>query len=212
LSPGARALMTTPGAAKWYRSDGAVADQRYCFRLHNEAVLEWLPRESIFFNGSRSCMSLDVSLGRGARFFGWDILCFGRAACGETWRKGSMRFRTQVTAEDRPIWAESANLRPEGGFLESAVGLAGCSVSGTFLMAGFAAGRRLLADCRAACEPGSRLALGAQLGITALPEVLVARYLGHSSENAFEWFRDLWGIVRPAVLGTAAHPPRLWAT
>jgi urease accessory protein len=42
--------------------------------------------------------------------------------------------------------------------------------------------------------------------------LLVARYLGDSSEQAFHWFRELWSLVRPAWLGTAARTPRLWAT
>src|SRR5208283_2651002 len=98
------------------------------------------------------------------------------------------------------------------GFIESPVGFAGCTVSGSFLAAGFGADAGLLAACRAAGEPDDGGARGARRGITALPQLLVARYLGHSSEQAFQWFRALWSLLRPAVLGTAASAPRLWAT
>jgi urease accessory protein len=207
LETGARVVMTTPGAAKWYRSEGALAEQAYGFRVRNDAVLEWLPRETILFDGSRASMTLDVALDRDAKFFGWEILCWGRAASGETWQRGTLTFRTRITNPDGLIWAESADLTPDSGFLESPVGLAGCSVSGTFLIAGCPAEPRLVAECRATVGPDRT-----HRGVTALPEVLVARYLGNSSEEAFHWFRSLWGVLRPSLLGTAAHPPRLWTT
>ena len=210
LAPGARALLTTPGASKWYRSAGALAEQQLKFCLHGDTVLEWLPRETILFDGSRVAMNLDVSLGPAAKFFGWEILCFGRAAYGEKWRSGSVAFHTRISTEGSLIWAESANLSADSGFLESPVGLAGCTVSGTFLAAGFSTEPGLLAACRTAYDSDAEH--DAQRGITALPRVLVARYLGRSSEHAFRWFRSLWSVLRPAVLGTEAHAPRLWAT
>jgi urease accessory protein len=57
--------------------------------------------------------------------------------------------------------------------------------------------------------------VGARVGITALPapsSLLVARYLGHSSEAARQWFVGLWQLLRPALLGVAAQTPRIWST
>lgn len=53
---------------------------------------------------------------------------------------------------------------------------------------------------------------GAEHGITRLPELLVARYLGHNSEAARLWFVALWQMLRPALLGRAAVLPRIWNT
>jgi urease accessory protein len=212
MAAGSAALLTTPGASKWYRSMGAVAEQRLEFCLGADAMLEWLPRETIFFDGSQAALSLDVNLDRGAKFLGWEILCFGRTASGERWRSGNISMRTRVRSEGRLIWSESANFAASSGFAQSPVGFAGCTVSASFLAAGFGADAGLLAACRAAGDPHDGDALGAGRGITALPQLLVARYLGHSSEQAFHWFRALWCLLRPAVLGTAARAPRLWAT
>jgi urease accessory protein len=214
LSPGAGSLMTTPGASKWYRSQGALAEQRLQFCIGAEAVLEWLPRETIFFDGSRAALSLEVDLDRAAKFIGWEILCFGRTASGERWRAGSVAFRSRIRCLGRLIWSESANLHADSGFLGSAVGLAGRTVSGTFVAAGVRADRGLLAACRAVGDgaEGNAGDSGVQRGITALPQVLVARYLGHSSQQAFQWFCSLWSLLRPALIGTPARPPRLWAT
>src|SRR2546421_9589234 len=54
LSVGAQehacALLTTPGAAKWYRSAGPWARQRLDFQVRG--TVEWLPRETIVFDGA----------------------------------------------------------------------------------------------------------------------------------------------------------------
>jgi len=208
VAAGARALLTTPGATKWYRSEGGRAEQNLCFNLEADAVLEWLPRETIFFDGARAASSLDVRLGCGAKFLGWEILCFGRSAAGERWRKGRVELRTRIAVPGRLIWNESANLRADGGFQQSPVGLAGRTVSATFLAAGLDPAPALIAACRGLAEDRA----DCQRGISALPRLFVARYLGDSSEQAFHWFRDLWNLVRPAWLGTSVRVPRLWAT
>jgi urease accessory protein len=208
VASGARALLTTPGATKWYRSEGGRAEQQLRFHVEADGVLEWLPRETIIFDGARIASMLDVRLGSGAKFLGWEILCFGRAAAGERWRKGSVRLRTRIADPVRLIWNESASLAADGDFQQSPVGLAGRSVSATFLAAGLDPPPALIAagrSCSADRADGDR-------GITALPRLFVARYLGDSSEQAFHWFRDLWSLVRPALLGLPARAPRLWAT
>ena len=61
VGAGASALVTTPGAAKWYRSAGPVARQSVALRV--EGCLEWLPQEAIVFDGARASSSLEVDLG-----------------------------------------------------------------------------------------------------------------------------------------------------
>jgi urease accessory protein len=50
------------------------------------------------------------------------------------------------------------------------------------------------------------------LAVTQLPGVLVARYLGDSSEQAKQLFAKLWKVLRPAVFGRDAQMPRIWST
>ena len=64
----ANALLTTPGAAKWYRSAGAWAKQRLQFEV--EGSLEWLPRETIVFDGALADLRCDIALKEGARYIG----------------------------------------------------------------------------------------------------------------------------------------------
>ncbi|MCC7548453.1 MAG: urease accessory protein UreD [Burkholderiales bacterium] len=72
-APGAHALLTTPGATKWYRSIGADASQQVKLVVEGNAVLEWMPLESIVFDGARVDQQLRVDLADGARYVGWEI-------------------------------------------------------------------------------------------------------------------------------------------
>src|SRR5262249_20763407 len=64
----ASALLTTPGAAKWYRSAGPIARQSLAFDVAGS--LEWLPQETIVFDGARAELECDVDLEAQAAFLG----------------------------------------------------------------------------------------------------------------------------------------------
>jgi urease accessory protein len=207
LEDGSRALLTTPGATKWYRSEGDRAHQQVQVSLQGDAILEWLPRENILFDGSNIAIGLDVDMSLHAKYFGWDIFSFGRRASGESWRRGNFRLRTSIRRAGRLLWSEIANIDAQSEFANSLVGLAGFTVCGTFVIAGFDMAAALLDTCR---EVRSAVAKS-MTGITQVPGVLIARYLGDSTEEAFQWFTSLWAILRQALLGRVACPPRLWA-
>ena len=71
----AHAQITTPGAGKWYRSGGADASQTLGFKVAAGATLEWLPQETIVFDGASTNMQTHVELAGDSRYLGWDILC-----------------------------------------------------------------------------------------------------------------------------------------
>jgi urease accessory protein len=202
-----RALLTTPGATKWYRSEGSCASQQAHFSLGEDAVLEWLPRESIIFDGANISMQLNVDLSVRARYFGWDILSFGRRASGESWGRGKLNMQTNIRGVDCLLWSEVADVDAQSGFARSPVGLSGFSVCGTFLVAGCDVDAPVLLECREVVPPAAE----SRTGITRVPGVLIARYLGDSTEDAFSWFTNLWAVLRRALLYRAACPPRVWA-
>lgn len=80
VEAGAWAQLTTPGAAKWYRSGGATASQRLSMRVGDEAVLEWLPQGTIVYDGARARSDVRVELTRSAIFIGFDCVALGRRA------------------------------------------------------------------------------------------------------------------------------------
>ncbi|MFT3961984.1 urease accessory protein UreD [Propionivibrio sp.] len=207
--PGTHAQITTPGAGKWYRSGGEEASQALDFTVGDDAILEWLPQETIVFDGARSRMETHVRLGNGSRYLGWEILCLGRSACGERFAHGQIRLHTRIERHGRPLWLERGCLDGDDPLLASPAGWAGASVGGT-LLATFPPHMEIapvLAACRAIAP-----ADGAEHGVTALPELLIARYLGHSSEAARDWFAEMWSLLRPPLLGRPAVRPRIWNT
>ncbi|HET9112938.1 MAG TPA: urease accessory protein UreD [Burkholderiales bacterium] len=204
----AHALLTMPGAAKWYRSAAPWATQQLKFAVGNDAALEWLPQESIIFDGARAAMQTTIALAATASFIGWEVLCLGRRASGERFDSGALTMTTRFERGGRPLWLERGGLEGSSALLYSPAGLAGFSVSATLL----ATGKNLTPSLLAACRELVPTESGGLHGLTLLPDVLVARYLGHSSEAARAWFVALWGLLRPAMLAREAHMPRIWNT
>lgn len=210
IGAGAHAQLTTPGAGKWYRSGGAEASQCIAFTLAEGATLEWLPQESIVFDGARARMDTRVSLAADSRYLGWDILCLGRAAAGERFEKGRFELFFRVDRSNVPIWLERGGFDGNDAMLSSPAGWAGATVCGTLLCAFPELPQQaaaLLEVCRK-IPPAD----GANHGLSALPGILVARYLGDSSEAARLWFADLWAILRPGCCARPAVTPRIWNT
>lgn len=207
VDAGSHALITTPGAAKWYRSLGAVATQQVRCQVATGAALEYLPQESILFDGCHGGSVLAVQLDEGATFIGWDISVMGRPASGEDYLSGVMQQRSEIVINGKPVLFETARLAGGEAALDSPAGYRGCRVSGTLYAVGKKVGADTLAVCRALTVQSGALA-----GVTQCPEVLIARYLGDDVEAARTYFAQVWTRVRPELLGRAAQMPRIWST
>ena len=207
LEPGSAALLTTPGAGKWYRSQGLPASQALEFSIARGASLEWLPQETILFDGALAGMRTRVELGEDARYLGWEVLCLGRTASGERFDSGSLSQRTELLRGGERLWTEQGRIEGGDALLDSPLGLGGHTVCGTLLAAGGDIDKSLLAALR-----GIPAGEGGLAGITRLPGVLIARWLGDSGEDARRYFCALWALLRPALRGIEAAPPRIWAT
>jgi len=196
---GAHALLTTPGAGKWYRSAGPWASQKLRFEV--AGALEWLPQETIVFDGALAKLGTEVRLLGDAKYLGWEILCLGRTGSGERFGKGEVRLDSRIYRDGRLLWLERGRIEGGGALLDSPAGLQGKPVCAT-LVAALPFPMIDLAACRQV----------ESLAVTHLPGVLVARYLGDSSEQAKRLFARLWTILRPAVFGREAQMPRIWST
>jgi urease accessory protein len=193
-SKSAVAQLTTPGAGKWYRSAGPWASQRLSFDV--DGALEWLPQETIVFDGALADLSTEVRLGADACYVGWEILCLGRSGSGERFARGTIRLSTRISRNGKLIWLERGRIEGGGRLMQSPAGLGGRTVCGTLI----------------AAAPNVAPQRTEGLAVTALPGVLVARYLGDSSEEAKHLFARLWAALRPGLLGREAREPRIWRT
>jgi urease accessory protein len=204
--PRASVLLTTPGAAKWYRSSGLDASQRTHLKAEPGATLEWLPQENIVFDGARAHVEWRADLAADARMVAWDLYCLGRTGSGERFERGECRIETRIVRDGRLAWIERARLVPAGGAMGSAAGLCGMPVFGTMAIAAPAIDDAWLAAARAiVCANG-------ETGVTRLPGLLLARYRGASGEAARRYFTAIWTSLREPVLGRAAVAPRIWST
>jgi len=200
LEPGRHALLTMPGASKFYRSIGPTAYLAQRFHLQAGSTLEWLPQDSIFFCGARASLDSCFTLEPGARLLAWETLCLGRPVMNERFDQGTLDSRLCIELPDDPGLHE--RLRISGGQLAK---LGGHPLSATFCAS--PADPTVLEQVRAVIDE-----LDTPAGATLLGSLLVIRLLDHDNQHLQRTLQRLWHVLRPAVLGLPACPPRIWAT
>ena len=146
LAPGSHALITTPGATRFYRSAGPLAQQQVTATLADGARLEWLPLETIAYRRCRVDNRLTFNLAPGAQMIGWDVLALGLPAADQPFDQG--QYLQQVSIPG--IWLERGRIDGADRLLmDSPLGLAGHSVMATLWLAdGQALGQIGRASCR----------------------------------------------------------------
>lgn len=210
VGTGAHALLSTPGAAKWYRSNAKVSRQHLAITVGKEAALEWLPQETILFNDADVVLDSRIELQAGARYLGCEILCFGRTASGERFAQGRVRQSLKIHSEGKPVFIEQGTLDGGGTLMSSALGLSGHTVCGSLICVGGPLGSAVLGNVRETCKP--LVSEGAKFGATQMKSVLLVRYLGDSSEVARRVMLAAWRVLRPALLGRESTELRIWNT
>jgi urease accessory protein len=205
---GAHALLTTPGAGKWYRSSGAQSSQRIHMKVGAGATAEWLPQESIVFSGAQARMRTVVELEQERALYrrGNDLLRPAR-------QRRELRQRPPASGDGHSLRREAAlarTRRDRGRLGPARIAHRPCRLQ----RLQHVADRRCRADAGspAACRTAGSREAGAQWGVSLLPQLLVGRYLGHSAEAAREWLMQLWAVLRPAMSGREAIAPRIWNT
>ncbi|VVM43767.1 urease accessory protein UreD [Pseudomonas fluorescens] len=197
------AQITSPGAAKWYRAAGP-AYQQLALKVASGATLEWLPQETIIFSAAQAELSTCVELEGDARLFYWDVVALGRPASGERFDFGHFQAQLDIRRDGRLLWHERQRIVGGDGLLDSPIGLDGQPVFATLLVTGDI-DSQLLERCRS-------LPNEVRGDLTQLPGLLVARCLASEALLARGWLIDLWRLLRPALLGREAVPPRIWST
>src|SRR5712671_2379682 len=135
VGAGAHALLTTPAATKVYRSAGARAQQRQHLHIAAGATLEWLPQETILFDGAHVDLGTRVDLAAGGRFLGIETLCFGLPARAEGFARGRCRQSLELWQDGRPLLCERGRFDGDAPVSAARWGLAGAPVLGTLLSA-----------------------------------------------------------------------------
>ncbi|MFZ6863252.1 urease accessory protein UreD [Undibacterium sp. Ji67W] len=209
----AHALITTPGAAKWYRSNGYTSAQTIELHVGDNAHLEWLPQETIFFDDAKVNLRQAVYLTGNASFIAADMLCFGRTASDEIYNTGEIHQNSSIFRDGKMIWHEQGRIIGGSGAMQSALGLNGKSVCAMVIACGKSLNTDQLQQLRE--QTGSLINLheaDGLYGVTQMKGVIVARYLGNSSELAKQWLQLVWQHLRPVMNAQVAVIPRIWNT
>ena len=213
LEPGAHALVTTPGATRFYRSLGEEATQTVEVRTEPGARLEWLPLETLAYSGCIAANRARFTLARGAEMIGWDVTALGLPASGQPFVAG--RFTQSIELPGR--WLERGTVRGDAlALLDSPLGWARHRTLATLWFAvgdtaiDPARAERLVDAARAACDADP---LARHAGTTAVdPAVIVVRVLAPRVEPAMDLLAAIWRAWRPLAWELAPSPPRVWRT
>ena len=207
LKANAHALITNAAASKVYRSNGQQARQTIEIQVDADACLEWLPQETIVFNGAVYRQDLRVELAQNASWLGWEIARFGRSARGEKFLEGEWRSHTEVWQQGRPLWIDRQWLPGKEEIFNSPHGLAGKPVVASLAWVGQAVSPEIIEKARILWNSQNRQG---EAGVTQLISGILCRYRGSSTAEVRNWFTDIWHLLRLSFLGRPSCLPRVW--
>ncbi|MEO0679589.1 MAG: urease accessory protein UreD [Pseudomonadota bacterium] len=194
---GAFLTVTTQAAERVYRAQpGEVAEVRAQVTLGAGARLDWLPQETILFDGGALDRRLEIDMAEDARFLGVEPLTLGRAAMGETVTDARFRDAWRLRRGGRLVWADGLRLLGDAAAIAAGPAtFAGARAAATVVYAAPDAEDRL---------GGFRACLTGRAAASALDGLLIARFLG---EDGFALRRAL----APALEHLRGAPlPRVW--
>lgn len=201
---GARAAVATAAAEKVYRSQGADTRVAVSLRAERGAWLEWLPQESILFDGARLRRSLTLEVAPSARLLAAEMFVLGRIARGERFARGFLRETWRVHRGGVLVWADALRLADDVAAVQARAGaFAGAAAFATALYVGEDAAS-LLGTARDLAASDT-----CRGGATVVNGVLLARFLG----TAVGVRRAVMGYVaglRQKAAGLPPRLPRLW--
>lgn len=200
VDAGAALTITTPAAEKIYRSAGEDAEIVAHLRCGDEARLEWLPQETILFDGSRLRRRLDIDLAPSARFLGVETILLGRRASGERLNHGALRDAWMLRVAGRPAWADAIGLEGDiAAHRGDRFGLGDAAGYATVVVAG--------PDVSALLPHAREIAKGAA---TLVNGVLLLRFLESDATLLRNAVIAALAALRPLATGGSGEAPRLW--
>jgi len=200
LEARSHALITMPGASKFYRSTGALARLDQHFTLDENAILEWLPQDTIFFPGANAALRSVFHLQRSSTLLAWELFCLGRPVINEPFSHGRIESRLEIWLEGEPLLIERQHLAD--GDLTS---VAEHPWIGTLLF--YPATETQLDDARELLTPLNDFA-----GATLTDGLLSVRFLAHDNLICQQAMREIWQRLRPQLTAKAPCSPRIWHT
>jgi urease accessory protein len=207
VAAGAGATATTQAAEKVYRASANAEDCviDIALAVGAGATLDWLPQETILFDGARLRRRTAVDVAAGGRLLACEMVVLGRIASGERFTSGRLLDSWRVRRDGRLVWADGLRL---DGAPPAAAGFGDATAVATALHVGDDAARHIEAG-RAAVEAACSAAPALKAGVTAVNGLLLARFLGDPlpvRRGLASWLADM----RAVCLDLPPRLPRVW--
>lgn len=223
LQPYAQALMTTPSAGKIYNNITERKQfQKVSLVIEDKAVLEWMPQETLVFDGAEGELITQVELQGDAQFIGWDIVCLGRPTSEDWFERGSIKQVLSIKKDGLPLFIERNSICADGDIMKDKAGLAQQAVFGSFIFTNndeqipeLNEEQREALEALAASTEITDADKGWGKGLVSVthkPGLVIVRYLGPCADNAKKVFIKYWQWMRPFINGREACAPRIWNT
>jgi urease accessory protein len=197
--------VTTQAAEKVYRALDVPARLATRVQVAAGAWFEWLPQETILFDGARLDRRLDFVLETGAALLASETVLFGRAARGEQMRHGQLLDSWAVRRDGRLIWADRLKLAGDlRAVLDRPFGFDGAVGMTTLLHAG---------PKPASFLPRAREITAAQPaegGASLVNGILLIRFLDRDGAKLRESAAATAMALRHEITGLSPTPPRVW--
>jgi urease accessory protein len=136
LGAGTHASVTSQACERIYRSLAGDASVTTRIMIGEGARLDWLPQETILFDGGRLHRRLEVDLAPGATLLAVEATIFGRTAHGEEVSAGLFRDRWRIRREGRLVFADDLRFNWADARLLDRPAVLGGRATATILLVG----------------------------------------------------------------------------
>lgn len=134
VGAGCQVTATTQTAERLYRAGEGTARITVTGRVAAGARLDWLPQETILFEGAAADRRTEIDLATDATCLCVETLVLGRAAMGETLTQVALRDWRVIRRDGRPLHVDPLALDPLR-LQSGAAGLAGARALSTVVLA-----------------------------------------------------------------------------
>ena len=211
VTEGAHALITTPGATRFYKSNGQRALQQTKLHLEQGARLEWLPLEAIAYNACDAINHLEFELEEGAQLLTWDVTALGLPLAAQPYEAGT--FEQHIEWPGRFLERGVVNAHDDL-LLSGDLGLAGHRCLASLI---FASGTPITRQQREALLEGTHALLesatgGVVSGVTSPNEnMLILRGVSPVVEPVMMLWKTVWAFWRKELWELQGSTPRIWS-
>lgn len=209
----AHAVVTTPGAGKWYKTNGKTAHQHIDLSVQDHAILEWLPQETMLFDGAVTQSQTQIRLTQAASFIGWDMLVIGRQARAENFLQGEYANCFELWRDQTLLVADTLRFQGQDCWLKSCLGMSGHAVMGSFWAVAPEKYRAtVMLEQHIELIRALMVRMKVNVTLTILDDVICARFLGDDVRLCHDAFAAIRAKLRRYWYDLDEEFPRIWRT